>query len=382
MRAALVRTLLDLGAIQGANAEAAFRRVERHRFLPGVALERAYSDQAIVTHCDPKGQPISSSSQPALMAAMLELLQLGPGMRVLEVGAGTGYNAALMADLVGPSGSVVTIDIARHVAAAARESLRRVRCTEVTVMTGDGTFGYAEAAPYDRMIVTCQQQDVSPWWAQQLVAGGILVIPLTVRGRLGLVAALAKPGDSLIQIGATCGAFMSARGHLAPEPAGGPASMVVMLAESGSPRVQTTGLGDADVKTALELLAGDLKRHPVRHAQPDWGLGLFLALTDPAVQLTYDARDHGPGVSPVEYGIGLYEPAGPELAILASGGIYWAGERGPLVDRLISHLGEWTARGRPDASQFEVTLARTSRPATGQPSTQPYFVLGLRLPDP
>jgi len=98
----------------------AFARVPRHEFLPGVALDAAYTDDAIVTR-DEGGVPTSSSSQPSLMARMLEQLELGAGDRVLEIGAGTGYNAAVMAEL---GAAVTTVELQAEVAAAAREHLR------------------------------------------------------------------------------------------------------------------------------------------------------------------------------------------------------------------------------------------------------------------
>src|SRR5512140_1928370 len=102
---ALVAKLIAMGCISSQSIERAFRAVPRHLFAPGVALEKVYSDTSIPTkRID--GKVVSSSSQPAMMAVMLEQLQLGPGQRVLEIGAGTGYNAALLQHLVGSSGLV------------------------------------------------------------------------------------------------------------------------------------------------------------------------------------------------------------------------------------------------------------------------------------
>jgi protein-L-isoaspartate(D-aspartate) O-methyltransferase len=100
---ALVDRLKCAGYIHTPAVEAAFRAVPRHLFLPAVAPDTVYTDEAIPTkRLD--GKAVSSSSQPAIMAIMLEQLDLHPGHRVLEIGAGTGYNAALMAHIVGDSG--------------------------------------------------------------------------------------------------------------------------------------------------------------------------------------------------------------------------------------------------------------------------------------
>ena len=101
------------------------RTVPRELFLPGVPLEAVYRDAAVVTKVE-NGVSVSSSSQPAIMALMLRQLDVRPGQRVLEIGAGTGYNAALLRELVGPAGAVDTVDIDPEVAGwAAHGSPRR-----------------------------------------------------------------------------------------------------------------------------------------------------------------------------------------------------------------------------------------------------------------
>ena len=107
----------------------AFLRVPRELFVPAFAaehgLDAVYRDEAIVTKTDEHGTPISSSSQPQIMAIMLERLALEPGLRVLEIGAGTGYNAALLKTIVGPRGRVVSVDVDPELARGARSRLRR-----------------------------------------------------------------------------------------------------------------------------------------------------------------------------------------------------------------------------------------------------------------
>jgi protein-L-isoaspartate(D-aspartate) O-methyltransferase len=125
-----------------------------------VGIEDVYTDRAFPTkHAD--GRPISSSSQPAIMAIMLEQLALEPGQRVLEVGAGTGYNAALIAQIVGQGGQVVTIDIDEDLVSAARQHLAAAGFDRIHVRCSDGGYGYPEGAPFDRIILTASAWDIS-----------------------------------------------------------------------------------------------------------------------------------------------------------------------------------------------------------------------------
>ena len=191
---------------------AVLARVPRHLFVPGVDLAEAYADQAIVTRYR-DGWPVSSASQPAMVAAMLEQLRLPEGGSVLEIGAGTGYNAALLSGLVGASGRVVTIDIDPEVAEEARSHLRAVGAANVEVICGDGAQGWP-GAPYDGIIVTAGASDLAPAWASQLAPGGRLVVPLSIRGVQQCVAF--TPADGHLSSVAVCGCqFMPLTGAMA-----------------------------------------------------------------------------------------------------------------------------------------------------------------------
>src|SRR6516165_7659075 len=137
LRERLVAEVLRTSGVRDERIAAALRDVPRHLFLPHLPPEEAYLDDAIVTKRDAEGQPISSSSQPAIMAIMLDQLMLDPGQRVLEIGAGTGYNAALMRHMVGPSGIVVSLDIEADLVDRAREHLASAGYPDVTVVAAD-----------------------------------------------------------------------------------------------------------------------------------------------------------------------------------------------------------------------------------------------------
>jgi protein-L-isoaspartate(D-aspartate) O-methyltransferase len=178
-RAALVDELFANGSLTRPEVAAAFLDVPRHLFLPGMAVEDVYRDESIPTKYE-SGLAISSSSQPAIMAIMLEQLALAAGQRVLEIGAGTGYNAALLGHLVGPGGHVVTVDIDADIVAQAQAHLAAAGSTNVQVICADGGLGCPDAAPYDRIILTVGAWDIAPAWYDQLEAVGRLVLPLAL----------------------------------------------------------------------------------------------------------------------------------------------------------------------------------------------------------
>lgn len=211
LRMALVDTLRASGVLRDPEVERALRTVPRHLFLPGVTLNAAYADDAVPTRWS-DGVPISSASQPAIVAIMLEQLRAQPGMRVLEIGAGTGYNAALLAELVGPSGAVTTLDIDRDIVDEAAEHLVASGYGQVRAVVGDGALGWATGAPYDRIILTVGAGDIAPAWFDQLMDGGLLVLPLWLGGGQASVAMRKRAGVFTSESVAPCG-FMRLRGQ-------------------------------------------------------------------------------------------------------------------------------------------------------------------------
>lgn len=213
----LHQTLIDRlkrrGYIRAPLIEAAFRATPRHLFLPEMALDKVYRDQAIAVKRVGL-ETVSSSSQPGMMAIMLEQLDLRPGQRVLEIGAGTGYNAALMAHIVGETGRVVTVDIDEDMTAKARCHLAAAGFETVEVVRGDGGFGYLAAAPYDRIILTVGVGDIAPAWWEQLKPQGRMVLPLSIKGPQ-LSIAFEPAGDHLVSLSVELCGFVRLRGVFA-----------------------------------------------------------------------------------------------------------------------------------------------------------------------
>jgi protein-L-isoaspartate(D-aspartate) O-methyltransferase len=263
--------------VSGPVAEA-LRTVPRHMFLPDLPPVSAYRDEAIVTKRGADGQPISSSSQPTIMAIMLDQLGLAPGHRVLEIGAGTGYNAALMKHIVGAGGVIVTVDIDGDVAERARAHLMAAGYPDVTVMCGDGAAGYLAGAPYDRVIATVGVSDLAPAWLDQLVPGGRIVVPLDVRGAQRSVAFEQAGGAWQSRSLVPCG-FMRMRGTLA-----GPERTQVTRDDKELAVTLPDGR-ELDIAAISRALAGPAAEYATDvvagPAQLFDGLGLWLALHEP-----------------------------------------------------------------------------------------------------
>jgi protein-L-isoaspartate O-methyltransferase len=152
--------------------------------------------------------PTSSSSAPKVMRRMLDLLDVEPGMNILEIGTGTGYNAALLAEKAG-TGHVTTIEVDPVIADHGRRVLGSTGYP-VTVITGDGSLGYAEHAPYDRVMATASALRVPYAWVEQTRPGGRIVLPL-VGGFMDSQAFLSLTVD---QHGAAHGRFRGAAGFM------------------------------------------------------------------------------------------------------------------------------------------------------------------------
>jgi protein-L-isoaspartate(D-aspartate) O-methyltransferase len=156
-----------------------------------------YQDRPLITKLSPGRLPSSSSSAPSLMAGMLEALDLAPGLRVLEIGTGTGYNAALLSEIVGISGQVVSVDIDSNLVELAQLRLKNAGYSNIQVATANGLLGFEQNAPYDRIIATGCVTSIPSAWRSQLVSSGIALGSLK-QGRATPLFQLFKQRDGTL----------------------------------------------------------------------------------------------------------------------------------------------------------------------------------------
>jgi protein-L-isoaspartate(D-aspartate) O-methyltransferase len=166
----------------------AMDEVLREEFVEEGYAGSAYADQALPISC---GQTIS---QPYVVAYMTEQLDVGPHHKVLEVGTGSGYQAAVLAHL---AGQVVTVERYRTLADTARKRLDRLGLSNVTVVLGDGLAGVPAHAPYDRILVTAAAEHIPQVLVDQLSAGGVMILPLGPHGEAQRVVKLTQTATQL-----------------------------------------------------------------------------------------------------------------------------------------------------------------------------------------
>ncbi|PZG15769.1 methyltransferase, FxLD system [Nonomuraea aridisoli] len=351
-RRAMVAALRERHAVSEPVAEAMLA-VPRHLFVPGVDPEHAYRDQPIVTKRDAAGLPVSSSSQPLIMAVMLDQLGVEPGHRVLEIGAGTGYNAALLAHLTGPGGHVVSLDIDADTVEQARRHLSAAGCAQVEVVCADGAGGHPAGAPYDRLIATVGVWDLEPAWLDQLRPEGRLVVPLDLRG-VQVSAAMERADDHWVSRSVTPCGFMRMRGAAA-----GPEVVKMVREEPYLSLVLPTEREIGDVAAAIDAEPRVIVVREEEHGSVydlHVGVSLWLAVHEPRWCTVAGKLGRGYGGT-----AGIVEGDAVALLALEDGALLARGH-GPGGDRLAAdlaaHVRAWDAAGRPGVGDLRVEAHR------------------------
>jgi len=353
--AVLTRELQQAGAIRSWPWATAFGSVPRHLFVPawyeqetsdsGITVWRqrhatdegglaaVYRDVTLVTALDPAtaeqvddtawtGIPTSSSTLPSLMAGMLEDLAVEDGHRVLEIGTGTGYNAALLCARLGEA-VVHSMDIDQALADTAQKRLARLGY-EPQLLPGDGTLGYPTGEPFDRIIATCSVPAIPAAWVEQLRPGGVFVGDVTLGVEGGLVQ-LSRGADGRLRgfFTANGGRFMPARTDASTYPA-----------PQRPDRAPTTG------RRPTTLTASEIRAH--------YPLRLLLAFQLPGTEVVYNVDQEGTALQ-LQRGDGSW--ARVPLAGEHMGTVTYGGDDG-LWKQAEEAWEWWTGAGRPEQDHF------------------------------
>ena len=357
--------------------EIAFRAVPRHRFVrryldqrrkkprmvrvnvdrPTPAqLSSIYRNHSLTTHRPPG--PISTVSQPSLVAQMLSLLDLKPGMNVLEIGAGSGWNAALIAHLVGTRGRISSVELVSEVAAEARRAVAREGYRNVEIVTGNGANGHAGGAPFDRIISTVGSPDIFPTWVNQVKEGGKLLVPLQAfpHGPFCLMSLFKKRGTHLVG---------DVHGH---------AWFILLQGEDGAGADVEVEVQDR-LKTARGKKKGRKKLAPWACVHPG-------AIPHHRANLLFMAYLEGMRIEQHQKTFLLSSPDADGYCIVEDDSLQPLGRR-DVHDQFMEIAEQWLASGAPGVTNYRIEVwprtARKRRPRSGWLVEREHSKLILRL---
>ncbi|MGQ4437779.1 MULTISPECIES: methyltransferase, FxLD system [unclassified Streptomyces] len=369
LREALAQRLVDSGHLHSQAAIDGFRTTDRHAFLPGVGLETAYKEDAVPIKHDEHGEMISCISAPSVVATQLEQLGAQPGHKVLEAGAATGYNAALLGKIVSPGGQVWTLDVDQDLVAGANKNLDEAGVDNATAVLADGAAGLPEHAPYDRIIFTVGAGDVPVNILDQLAPDGRLVLPMRIRGSVSRSFAFERDGDTWKTVSCEMATFVPLRKGVCDD-----VYTLLPMAGEGTVRLETFSEQDVDrdaLRSVLDQQQTKLYTGVKFRQGSAWEwLYLYLACVLPNGLSRLPGQR--PGFTP-HFGWGSMAALdGGSLAYLTiregedEQGRYWEvgvighGESGAgLAERVVSEIQAWDATGGNDAPEpgFRMAVA-------------------------
>ncbi|MCY4017854.1 MAG: hypothetical protein OXG39_00455 [Chloroflexi bacterium] len=355
LQSKLLRELRSSQLLADPDIEAAFSDIPRHLFLPQFDLTTVYQDKAIALKVSPSGETLSSSSQPTMMAIMLQQLRLAPDMNVLEIGTASGYNAAILSQIVGAGGYTTTLEIDRELAEEARSNLLRAGFGKVLVVDCDAAGGYEPRAQYDRILATAGVWDVPRKWLQQLRADGRLVVPIWLDGVQVSAAFIPQPDGTYLSVDNRPCAFVYLQGLAA-----GPD--VRKRVGGAYLEVIADDVDKIDTAALHLLLSEEVEIQRLgKHLRPEdfwYGLQLYLMMHEPPryIFAVYAIPEGEMAYGMSGNGILLFRPNSAVFAAYDDGGVVrcyggaaaflklqalfedWLSLEGALVDRLSLQL--------------------------------------------
>ncbi|MCW8095851.1 methyltransferase, FxLD system [Streptomyces tauricus] len=369
LRAALAQRLVDSGHLRSQATIDAFRTTDRHAFLPGVDLESAYKEDAVPIKHDEHGEMISCISAPSVVATQLEQIGAQPGHKVLEAGAATGYNAALLGQIVSPGGQVWTLDVDEDLIARANKNLAEAGVQNATAVMADGAAGLPEHAPYDRIQFTVGAGDVPVKVLDQLAPGGRLVLPMRIRGSISRSFAFERDGDTWKTVSCEMATFVPLRKGVCDD-----VYTLIPMAGEGNVRLETFSEQNVDREALRTVLNEEHTKlyTGVKFRQGSAWEWLYLYLACALPNGLSRLPGQRPGLAP-HFGWGSMAALdGGSLAYLTiregedEKGRYWevgvighGKGGGDLAERVVTEIRAWDASGGNDAPEpgFRMAVA-------------------------
>ena len=309
-------------------------------------LPALYADRPLVLFGDDDANLQSTISQPSFVLRMLDMLQLQAGQAVFELGAGSGWNAALMGQLVGPEGRVFSLELIPEVANAAAKSVEAVGSSNVRIIAADGGDGYAPGAPYDRALFTAGAYDLPRPFYDQLQEGGLLMSVIKLEGGGDTLSVLRKTNGHFESIDSMSCAFVQLRG-----------------------KHQVDGL-DPAVPEALPDWP-ELQKHEISRTRFWWGgkgqetlawrtmaIRFFLAISEPCFRAF--KAEKAPVRALEELYFGLWNQERHALVLAREDSLIAYGNESAR-DQLLERVRQWVELGMPSAASFKLKVYPSDR---------------------
>jgi protein-L-isoaspartate(D-aspartate) O-methyltransferase len=358
----LVEQLRQNNLLDNASVDAAFSAVPRHLFLPNFPREQVYADDAIALKVGASGEVLSSSSQPTMMAIMLQQAGLQAGMNVLEIGTASGYNAAIMKHIVGQNGRVTSLEIDYDLAQEAEDHLVAAGFPDVRVVNIDAVNGYAPRAQYDRIVSTVGVWDVPANWIAQLKSNGRLVVPIWLDGVQVSATFIRQADGSYLSVDNRPCAFVYLQGL-------GAGPNVRKQVGSTSMMILSDEIGTIDTVSLHLLLSDDLEIHRLGKSltptQFWYGFQIYLMLNEPHkfVFAVYSIAKGGQAYGMQGSGIVLFAPASAAFANYDDGGKVFSFGGSDAYLEMLSQFKDWQNYPRPLTHDLRLRLI----PKTDEP---------------
>jgi protein-L-isoaspartate(D-aspartate) O-methyltransferase len=316
-----------------------WQEIDRDNLAP--YLPTLYTDKPLILFGDDDGDIPSTISQPSFVLRMLDLLQIKPGQTIFELGAGSGWNAALMGHLVGSEGHVYSLEIIPEVARTATEIIDKLAIQNVSIIAGDAGDGYESDLQYDRAIFTAGAYDLPDHFHRQIKEGGLLLIVIKNPGGGDNLFLLRKTADCFESIDSMACGFVRLKG-----------------------KYEFESLEPTNIETLPEwavLQQQEVARRPFwwggkGKTSFSWltmGIRAFMSISDPNFRAfkTEKTADR----SREERYFGLWQPEHNSL-VIAKDDLLIAYGNQTALDRLLQQVKEWVDLGMPSAASFKLQI--------------------------